>query len=261
MSLLKKLFAGRSKDKKKENSSSPEKKAQDVDLQEELDELTSTEKQRDIDRAKTEAEKTISDATFADIRCITLIERGRCPECGGRMELMVFSKVCPNCGWYRMSSQETANCTVTLETGEKIKCDKIFNVKGERIICVKNDVMQTMVTRTAIRRIDYEWEKEKLERAQYRFQKERTGVCDWCGIGFRDSNDDLTPLEDYVAFGAFQERHRFCSEKCMAAFRRQYPTRIHRNCYQTDCNTCDECIKRFDTSSFKRLLTPDAKKG
>jgi len=235
--------------------SNDERKA-DVDLQEELDELTSSEKPRNVDRAKTEAERTISDATVADIRGITLMERGRCPECGGRAELMVFSRVCTSCGWYRWGPQKAGQCTVIMDTGEKIRCDKIYNVKGDRVLCVRDDVVRNIVASSAIRRVNYEWDEESLARERIRFQKERTGVCDWCGAGLKELPEDATPLEDYAAFGAFQEKFRFCSEKCLAAFRRQYPTRIHRNCYQTDCNTCYRCIKRFDTTSFKRIVTP-----
>jgi hypothetical protein len=226
---------------------------QDVELQEELDELTASESPKKVDRAKSDAERAISDATIADIRGITLIERGRCPDCGGRTELMVFSRVCPNCGWYRWQSRETESCVVFLTSGEKIRCDRVYDVKSSQLLLVRDDVVRTVVSQSSVARIDYDWDKEKLETAQIRFQKERTGVCDWCGIGFRELPEEVTPLEDYAAFGAFQERYRFCSEKCMGSFRRQYPTRIHRNCYETDCNSCDQCIKRFDTSQFKRL--------
>ena len=253
---LKKILPFRRETQSRPPASGSDEAKQDVELQDELDELTASENPRNVDRAKTEAERAISDATFADIRGITLIERGRCPECGGRTELMVFSRVCTNCGWYRWGSQEAGTCMVILETGEKIKCDKIFNVKGDRILCVRDDVVQNLVSAASIRRVDYEWDKEKLERARFRYQKERTGVCDWCGVGLRDLDESLPILEDYVAFGAFQERFRLCSEKCLVSFRRQYPTRIHRNCYQTDCNTCDQCIKRFDTLNFKRIITP-----
>ena len=28
----------------------------------------------------------------------------------------------------------------------------------------------------------------------------------------------------------------------------RYPSRVHRNCYETDCAECDLCTKRYDTT-------------
>ena len=48
--------------------------------------------------------------------------------------------------------------------------------------------------------------------------------------------------------------YAFCSEDCMSSFRRRYPTRIHRNCYETDCRDCNECVRRYDVDGFRRRL-------
>ena len=168
---LKKMLPFRKDKANKVVLSVSDESKQDTDLQEELDELTATENPRNVDRAKTEAERTISDATFADIRGITLIERGRCPECGGRTELMVFSRVCTNCGWYRWGSQEAGSCTVILNSGEKIKCDKIFNAKGDQILCVKEDVVQNLVSASSIRRVDTIGTKKSWKRRATAFRR------------------------------------------------------------------------------------------
>ena len=97
------------------------------------------------------------------------------------------------------------------------------------------------------------WKAGELEQARQDMYRIRGGVCSWCEKDFADS-DVGDPLEDYVAFGTLQERYVLCSEKCMSAFRKQYPPRVHRNCYETDCKDCTLCVKRFDVQSFRRHI-------
>ena len=62
----------------------------------------------------------------------------------------------------------------------------------------------------------------------------------------------------HIAFGATQERYCFCSDDCFEAFRKMYPSRVHRDCYNRDCDTCSLCQKRYgeDAAEF-RLLAKD----
>ena len=63
-----------------------------------------------------------------------------------------------------------------------------------------------------------------------------------------------------VAFGANQERFSFCSDECYEAFRKMYPSRVHRNCYERDCADCNLCIKHFDDEVGNiRQLSKDQK--
>ena len=77
-------------------------------------------------------------------------------------------------------------------------------------------------------------------------------ICSWCNEALNPDEEEI--YEDYVAFGTFQEHYIFCSEKHQKEFRKMYPSRIHRNCYETDCNQCELCIKRYDTHGFKRRI-------
>lgn len=73
---------------------------------------------------------------------------------------------------------------------------------------------------------------------------EKAGLpCAWCNTPCRHDRDGFHLV--HVALGAFQERHVFCSDECFEAFRRMYPARVHRNCYERSCNECEFCIKRF----------------
>lgn len=73
---------------------------------------------------------------------------------------------------------------------------------------------------------------------------ERAGQpCAWCNAACTPDKDGYHLV--HVALGAFQERHHFCSDDCFEAFRRMYPARVHRNCYERSCRDCDFCIKRY----------------
>jgi hypothetical protein len=69
-------------------------------------------------------------------------------------------------------------------------------------------------------------------------------VCGWCGKSADCNMDGFHMVQ--VAFGAFQERHCFCCDDCYEAFRKMYPSRVHRNCYERSCVDCDLCEKRYD---------------
>jgi len=227
----------------------------DAKLEEELSELTALKRPKEVDRARGEAEAAVSHATMAEIRGIAMIERGRCPECGGRTEIFLFTTLCATCGWYRRREGEVGRCSVLLDTGETIECDRTYDAKNDFVLCVKDRAVFAQVGRSHIRRIDFVWQEEELTQAWQRFRREHTGICAWCEKELGQEGD-LPAVEEYVAFGAYQERHLICCAKCLGAFRKQYPTRIHRNCYETDCNICEQCHKRFDTTGWQRAVLP-----
>lgn len=68
--------------------------------------------------------------------------------------------------------------------------------------------------------------------------------CAWCNTPCRPEQDGYHLV--HVALGAFQERHSFCSDDCFEAFRRMYPARVHRDCYERECRSCHYCLKRFE---------------
>jgi len=74
--------------------------------------------------------------------------------------------------------------------------------------------------------------------------------CAWCDTPCRPEQDGFHLV--HVALGSFQERHCFCCDDCYEAFRRMYPARVHRNCYERPCSECNYCTKRFveETDGF-----------
>ena len=80
--------------------------------------------------------------------------------------------------------------------------------------------------------------------------------CGWCG-GKCDTKKDGFHLV-HVAFGTTQERYCFCSDDCYEAFRKMYPARVHRNCYDRNCADCNLCTKRYgDEAEGMRVLAKD----
>lgn len=83
--------------------------------------------------------------------------------------------------------------------------------------------------------------------------------CAWCEKTCDPAKDGFHLV--HIALGATQERHCFCSDECYEAFRRLYPARVHRNCYERKCTDCHFCIKRYaDESDGFRLPEKDDEK-
>lgn len=223
----------------------------DDKLADELGELSAYGDRRDVTAADIEVKEAVTKATRDDIRSIKLIEQGRCPVCQGRTENFLYTVVCPSCGWFRRSVPEGGKSVVYLNNGNKIQCDHVYRGGTDEFLCIKDGVVISEIMRSSVRRVDHLWTPDDLERA--REQVRMRGLCSWCEKPLEESEEG-GPRVDYVAFGVFQERYMFCSEKCQREFRRQYPSRIHRNCYETDCNTCNKCVKRYDTHGFKRTI-------
>ncbi len=130
---------------------------------------------------------------------------------------------------------------------------------------MKEGVVVNQVARRFVRQIEHIWSQEELNEARRARKRRVEGICSWCEKDFaqidpQDVKKDTTaagiepPFEEFVAFGVLQDRYIFCSRKCTEAFRRQFPSRIHRNCYETECKSCENCIKRYDITHFRRAL-------
>ena len=83
--------------------------------------------------------------------------------------------------------------------------------------------------------------------------------CAWCDKACDTEKDGFHVV--HVAFGTTQERHTFCSDECYEAFRKMYPARVHRDCYERKCADCDFCIKRYDEETDSLLLLTRADSG
>lgn len=221
---------------------------------EELAELAAKRDPREVDQAVSEADAAVDQATRDELRDIKVLEQGRCPECKSRTENFLYTVLCPTCGWYRRSVPDCGRSVVYLNNDREIQCDYVHTTTDGDFLCIRDGVVISQVMRRQVNRIDYNWEPGELDSARERLRTRKAGLCSWCEKDLSELAENESTLTDYVAFGAVQERHIFCSEKCMREFRKQYASRVHRNCYETDCNDCNQCIKRYDVDGFRRMI-------
>ena len=238
--------------KRRQRSNQKSEFTKDETLKEEFTEVSDIGDPKEIGRADSDVKVTVAEAAKTDMRNIMLIDQGRCPQCHGRTERFLFTVVCPSCGWFRRKIPETGHSVVHLNDGKKIVCDYVHRGEHE-YLCIRDGVVVAEVLRASVFNIEHSWKEHELENAREAAQKLRVGICAWCETLLSEVDAEEVG-EDYVAFGNTQEHYRFCSEKCQRAFRKQYPSRIHRNCYETDCNQCNLCMKRHDTRDFKRKI-------
>ncbi len=225
----------------------------DAVLQEQLSELSANGDRAKVDRAVHEAQAAVDEATRADLRMIKILEQGRCPNCQSRTEQFLYTRVCSACGWNHRSPAAATDCTVYLDTGDNIACEHVFRTSEGDLLLVRDGMVVAEVMRTHVRRVDYHLAPEERESERESVRKLRGGFCSWCEKDLAEAEEN-GPYEEYVAFGALQERYLFCSHRCLKEFRQQFPSRIHRNCYETDCKSCNLCIKRYDVDGFKRTF-------
>lgn len=222
---------------------------QEEKLLEEVTALGEDEKERALDDVLREVNSKVHEAARHSIQEVKMLEQGRCPDCGNRLEQFLYTSICTNCGYSRRLSPETGKVAVHLNDGGMIECDKIFEIRNSVHICVRNDVVVARIQEHAISYVEYLWTDEELGKIRQHRDQEIIRPCSWCDrmITNTDKSKEL-----YLAVGIHQNRFVFCSDKCHAAFRKQYPARVHHDCYEKECSECDECIKRYD-SSGRRL--------
>ena len=123
-------------------------------------------------------------------------------------------------------------------------------------LVVEDDVVKAKIPANCFDWVQYVWDKEEIEQHRQQVIGNLQIRCGWC-------NKETDPRKDgfhlvHVAFGTSQERYCFCSDECYEAFRKMYPARVHRNCYERDCADCNLCLKRYsDEASEIRMLAKD----
>jgi len=201
-----------------------------------------------VKKLNSDVNNTIKRATKDDLKELKLLEKGRCPECGWRTEQFLYTSICSHCGWSKRITPDVGKVIIHLDDKRKIECDKAFEVNDGIILCLQDDVITHEIMRKTLAYIEYVWTEEELGKIRRKRTEELHPLCNWC---FKPIQDPDKMVTHYIAFGLDQERFSFCSEDCAVSFEKQYPARVHRNCYERDCNDCDSCRKKYDTSKEK----------
>ena len=220
--------------------------------------VLSQEGKEDLDETMEEINQAVKDAAKASLRDIRLMEEGRCPSCGHKTNRFLFTSVCANCGWFSFISPEEGHSKIYLKNGTAIECGTTFDTKGDYILGISEGVVRAKIAKPNVDYIDFVWTEEEIARKRQAEAREQAGICTWCEKLLSELEEDEKPTIVYAAFGNYQNRYVFCSVKCEEAFKKQYPVRVHRNCYERPCVDCDLCIKKFsgeDETLLERLET------
>ena len=194
------------------------------------------------------AEKEVQTAAENSLRRLHVLQLGRCPACGEHLRRHLFATVCEACGWHTYETPAKGPVRVYLRHENRtLEGDRCYTVKDGMLLLVKDDRVIAKVARAAYDTIEYVWSESEIQQRHKQMAERMNLICGWCA-GKADPNHEGFHLV-HVAFGSTQERYCFCSDECFEAFRRMYPARVHRNCYERNCDECDQCTRRYVAGS------------
>ncbi len=220
------------------------------DLQEHLT-LLNSEDRSAVDRLSREVDTKIFEASKETVKEAKMIEEGHCPSCGKKTRAFLFTTICESCGWSKFSPPRAGRTIVHMRDGATLVCEETFYTPDE-VLCVSGDVVRYRVPRTNVTFIEFDLSEDEIARRRTEIDEDRIVRCSWSGKPVNLSDEDTRV--SYAAFGLSQERYVFIDEKAQESFHKQYPTRIHRDCYHRDCSKCSECNKRYDDTSNETFL-------
>ncbi|OPZ25717.1 MAG: hypothetical protein BWZ02_02329 [Lentisphaerae bacterium ADurb.BinA184] len=207
------------------------------------------------------AEKEVQTAAESSLRRLHVLQLGRCPSCGEHLRRHLFASVCEACGWHAFDTPGKGPVRVFLRHENRtIEGDHCYTVKDGTLLVLKDDRVIAKIARAAYDSVEYVWSDSEIEQRRRQIAERMNLVCGWCAATAEPGKEGFHLV--HVAFGSTQERYCFCSDDCFEAFRRMYPARVHRNCYERDCDTCELCTKRYVAGSegmnviAKDFLTP-----
>lgn len=204
-----------------------------------------------------EARRQLREAAEQSLRRLHVIQRGRCPQCGEHLRQHLFASICDSCGWNVYDAPRHGNVRVHLTRGaESIEGERCYILKDGTILILRNDVVAARLSADAVGWVEYNWTEDELNQRHKEVLDHLTIECGWCNQVCDPESDGFHMVQ--VAFGSTQERYCFCTDECYEAFRKMYPARVHRDCYERSCAECTLCIKRYeDESEGIRTLAKD----
>jgi len=169
----------------------------------------------------------------------------------------LFASICQSCGWHTFDMPKTGPVRVHLRHGNgAVEGERCYVLKTGQVLVMRQDVVQAEIPRESCGWIEYTWTPDEIEQRHKQVLDRMQVSCGWCGKQADPGRDGFHLV--HVAFGATQERYCFCSDDCYEAFRKMYPARVHRNCYERNCTACNLCVKRYgDEADGVRMLAKD----
>jgi len=252
--------------KKPEPEVNPSMPATDLDLPEDQREIFEKDlnlidenpEHADNAQLQRDAERQVISAAEESVKKLHVIKLGRCPNCGEPLFQHAGASICESCGWHKFDLPKSGGVRVHLmhPEGSTMEGDRAYVLKDGTCLVIKDDVVFARLPQHAYNWIEYNWTPSELEQRSKQAAGKLKLLCAWC-------NEETNPAKDgfhlvHVAFGSSQERYCFCSDECLEAFQKMYPSRVHRNCYEQDCKDCNLCMKRYSNDAEEiRMLAKD----
>lgn len=216
--------------------------------------------EEDVDRGEKlqeEAEKEVVSAAEDSFKKLHVIRRGRCPACGEHLHKHLFASVCDGCGWHTFDTPNSGPVKVHLRGSDGIiSGERCYEVKSGAVLIMKQDVVTARIPARSVSWVEYMWDDEEISRRHKQLVERMDIRCGWCHSESDPDKDGFHLV--HIALGATQERYCFCSDVCYEAFRKIYPSRVHRDCYERNCSACELCIKRYgDEADGLQMLAKD----
>jgi len=210
-----------------------------------------------------EATKEVKDAAKISLKKLHVIQMGRCPMCQEHLRRHKFASICESCGWHTFDVPRKGPVRVHLtgDSGDAVAGDHCYVVKTGFALVVRDDVVVAKIPQESYDYIEYVWSKEEVEERHRTILDQLNIMCAWCNDKVDTGKDGFHLVQS--AFAAIQERYCFCSDECFEAFRKMYPARVHRDCYNRSCAGCELCIKQYDDDGadlWKQRQRPSTKK-
>lgn len=199
-------------------------------------------------RVKKEAEEQVQTAVEESLKKLHVVQMGRCPHCGEHLQQHLFATVCESCGFHTFEAPRRGPVRIHLNNNApSIEGERCYVLKNGDTLIMKEDVVVAKVPGQSVNWIEYVWNSDEIDQ-RYKMLIDRLKlVCGWCNSPADPDKDGFHLVQ--AAFGSTQERFILCTDECYEAFRKMYPARVHRNCYERNCSECTLCIKRYDDES------------
>ncbi len=208
-------------------------------------------------RVHKEAEKRVVTAAEDSLKRLHIVRMGRCPDCGEHLRRHLFASICEQCGWHAYDTPRQGKVRVHLtNVVEPIEGDRCYRVKSGSLLVIRNELVIARISRESISWTEYLWPDHEIDQRHREVTSMLEVQCGWCA---KEANPEQDGFHlTHVAFGATQERYCFCSDDCYEAFRKMYPARVDRDCYERNCAECNLCSKRYDDEAEGiRVLAKD----
>ena len=174
--MLRSFFGKKEEDQPKEQP--PREKQIVIEGQEEQVEetisLLSKEGEGILDEAMEEVETAVKEAAKTSLKDLRLMEEGRCPDCGRKLNHFLFTSVCSHCGWFAPITANEGRTIVHMKDGSTFECGTTFDTKGGYILCITDEVVRAKIDKNNVNYEEFVWSEEEIARRRNR-QTEAAG--------------------------------------------------------------------------------------